>query len=136
MASVGQSKAAATARSPRLWRTTVPPAASSEIGQEPCLQARLQLIDGDGQHDDDAFDDDLPELRDAEHNQAVGKHADDTGPDERTGNGAASAHKRGPSQHHSSDGIQLEGLAGGGMRCLELRGDDEADNAGAEAEKR
>src|SRR5262245_57560897 len=76
----------------------------------------LQLIQNHRENDHQALDDDLPELRDAEEDQAVGQHSNDEGADNRTSYAAAAAHQRGAAQNHRCDGVQLERLARGGVR--------------------
>src|SRR5215831_20270482 len=53
----------------------------------------LQLIQNHRENDHQALDDDLPELRDAEEDQAVGKHTDDKRANDGVGHAASAAHQ-------------------------------------------
>ena len=78
------------------------------------LQVALILVDDDGEDDDGALDDVLPELGDAAHGHAVVEHADDEGADEGAAYGADAAGHGGAAEDGGRDGVHLPAVAAGG----------------------
>ena len=107
--------------------------AANKDRHQPGLHAHLKLIHGDGEHDHNALDHDLPELRNAHHHQTVGEDADDEGADQRAaidrGRPSARCRRARRRRWHSARSFRRSP----GCAASKLRGDDEADQACAEA---
>ena len=93
----------------------------------------LHLVENNGGDDHQPLDDHLPELADAHHDETVAEYADDEGADDGAADGAASAGERGAAEDCCRDGVHLERGAAGGVRCHQLRRNDQAGNGCAGA---
>ena len=71
------------------------------------LHGLLNLVHGNSKDDHCASDDLLPERRDADDHQAVGKETDDEGADDRAAYGATTTGERRATNDHRGNRIQL-----------------------------
>ena len=75
-----------------------------------------QLIDRDGEDDQDAGDEVLVDHRNADQRQAVAKDADDHGTDQRPDDASAASEEARPAEHDCGDAVQVLG----GLSCVRI----------------